>query len=124
MPTATVAVGGRWNGASFTVVDDKSEEKPEIEITGEAFSAYGLRKGNLISCRARVELKAHLKTNGKLVAADRQTPCCGLLRFWKSIGTLSRCLRPRRTARVQPGAAWVWMCWRPRQWRWGAITGV
>ena len=40
---------------------------------GEAFSAYGLRKGNLISCKARIELKAHAKGTGKVLAADRQT---------------------------------------------------
>jgi hypothetical protein len=57
----------------FTVLDDKSQQKPDIEITGEAFSAYGLRRGNLISCRARVEVKAHEKGTGKLLVADRQT---------------------------------------------------
>jgi hypothetical protein len=55
----------------FKVLDEKSTEKPDIEITGEAFSAYSLRKGNLISCRARVEVKA-LKA-GQVVATDRQT---------------------------------------------------
>jgi hypothetical protein len=59
--------------AGFTVVDDKSEQKPEIEISGEAFSAFGLRKGNLISCRARVELKVHKQGSGKILASDRQT---------------------------------------------------
>lgn len=57
----------------FTVVDDQSQQKADVEITGEAFSAYGLRKGNLISCRARVEIKAHEKGTGKILAADRQT---------------------------------------------------
>ena len=53
-------------------MDDKSPEKADIEITGEAFSAYGMRKGNLISCKARVELKAQKRT-GEIVAVDRQT---------------------------------------------------
>jgi hypothetical protein len=43
-----------------------------VEITGDAFSAYGMRKGNLISCKARVELKVQ-KRNGDILAADRQT---------------------------------------------------
>ncbi len=59
--------------AGFTVVDEKSEQKADIEITGEAFSAFGLRKGNLISCKSRVELKAHDKKTGKILAVDRQT---------------------------------------------------
>jgi hypothetical protein len=59
--------------AGFTVVDDKSDQKPDIQITGEAFSAYGLRKGNLISCRSRIELKAQERTTGKILTADSQT---------------------------------------------------
>jgi hypothetical protein len=59
--------------AGFTVVDDKSKEKPELEITGEAFSALGLRKGNLVSCRGRVELKVHDLKARKLLLVDRQT---------------------------------------------------
>lgn len=59
--------------AGFTVLDDKSSDRADIEITGEAFSAVGLRKGNLISCRARIELKAHQRKTGQLLLADRQT---------------------------------------------------
>ena len=56
----------------FKLVDDKSSDKADVEISGEAFSAFGLRKGNLISCKARVELKAR-KANGDIIAVDRQT---------------------------------------------------
>jgi hypothetical protein len=59
--------------AGFTVVDDKSKEKPDLEITGEAFSAAGLRKGNLISCKARVEVQARDLNSRKLLLNDRQT---------------------------------------------------
>jgi len=59
--------------AGFTVVDEKSKQKPDIEITGEAFSTLGLRKGNLISCKARIEVKAHDLKARKLLVADRQT---------------------------------------------------
>jgi hypothetical protein len=59
--------------AGFTVVDDKSDKKPDIEITGEAFSAFGMRKGNLISCRSRIELKAQEREGGKIILVDRQT---------------------------------------------------
>ncbi len=57
----------------FTIVDEKSKEKADLEITGEAFSAVGLRKGNLISCKSRVEVKVHDVSGRKLITADRQT---------------------------------------------------
>ena len=56
----------------FKLVDEKSKEHADLEITGDAFSAFGLRKGNLISCKARVELKAQ-RRNGDIVAVDRRT---------------------------------------------------
>jgi hypothetical protein len=42
----------------FKLPDDNSTNPPAIEITGEAFSEFALRKGNLQSCRARIEIKA------------------------------------------------------------------
>jgi hypothetical protein len=57
----------------FKIVDEQSKDKADVEISGEAFSALGLRKGNLISCKARVEVKVRNVTTGKLVTADRQT---------------------------------------------------
>jgi hypothetical protein len=59
--------------AGFTLADDKSAQKPDVEIIGEAFSAFGLRRGNLISCKARVELKAQSRVDGKIIAVDRET---------------------------------------------------
>src|SRR5439155_25653436 len=90
LPTVSVRSGERHFGQSvidpaaetelalvlqqcgFTLVDDKSKERADIEITGDAFSAFGLRKGSLISCKARVELKAQTRT-GDILAVDRQT---------------------------------------------------
>ncbi|MBC8010003.1 MAG: curli assembly protein CsgG [Burkholderiales bacterium] len=40
-------------------------------ITGEAFSEFGLRRGNLVSCRARIEIVMK-DASGKLLATDRQ----------------------------------------------------
>src|SRR5256884_9583175 len=57
--------------SGFNLVDDKSPEKADIEITGDAFSAFGMRKGNLISCKARIEVKVH-KRPGEVLAVDRQ----------------------------------------------------
>jgi hypothetical protein len=90
LPTVSVKIGERHFGqpvidpaaetelslilkeCGFTLVDDKSPQKADVEITGDAFSAYGMRKGNLISCKARVELKAQ-KRSGEILAVDRQT---------------------------------------------------
>lgn len=57
----------------FGITDDKSKEPADLEITGEAFSAYALRKGNLISCKARIEIKVHDHKTTNLLLAERQT---------------------------------------------------
>src|SRR5436309_15362044 len=56
----------------FNLVDGKLPEKAGIEITGDAISALGMRKGNLISCKARVEIKVQKRT-GEILGVDRQT---------------------------------------------------
>ncbi len=71
-PAAETELGLILKECGFTLVDEKSKERADVEITGDAFSAYGLRKGNLISCKARVEVKVQ-RRNGDLLAVDRQT---------------------------------------------------
>jgi hypothetical protein len=71
-PAAETELGLILQECGFKLVDAKSPGKADIEISGEAFSAFGSRKGNLISCKARVELKAR-KANGDILAVDRQT---------------------------------------------------
>ncbi len=46
--------------------------KPDITITGEAFSERGLVKGNLVSCLARLEVKA-VNRKGEVVFVDRES---------------------------------------------------
>lgn len=72
-PAAETEVGVILQKAGFSVVDENSATKPDLEITGEAFSAYGVRKGNLISCKARVELKIQRKNPSEVIMVDRQT---------------------------------------------------
>lgn len=57
----------------FVIVDDKSQQKPDIQISGEAFSALGIRKGALVACRARVEIKIHDLRKRELLLVDRET---------------------------------------------------
>lgn len=72
-PAAQTELGLLLQQAGFTLVDEKSDQKPDVEISGEAFSAFGLRRGNLISCKARVELKVQTRSGGKILAVDRET---------------------------------------------------
>jgi hypothetical protein len=71
-PAAETELGKMLEECGFQLVDEKSTNRADVEITGDAFSAFGLRKGNLISCKARIEVKVH-KQNGDLLLTDRQT---------------------------------------------------
>lgn len=58
----------------FEVIDPKATNKTaDVTISGEAFSELAGRRGNLVSCRARVEIKAVHPSDGKLLIVDRQT---------------------------------------------------
>ncbi len=57
--------------AGFPVVKNRAESK--FAITGEAFSQFGSRQGNLVSCRARAEIKIEDVATNKLVRSDRRT---------------------------------------------------
>jgi hypothetical protein len=72
-PAAQTELAMIFQQCGFTVVDEKSDAKPDVEIIGEAFSELGLRKGNLVSCKARVEVKVRKRTDGRLLMVDRQT---------------------------------------------------
>ncbi len=57
----------------FTVLDSsETAKRPDVQITGEAFSEMGMRKGNLVLGPRRVEIKAVNAKTGDLIAVDRQ----------------------------------------------------
>jgi hypothetical protein len=72
-PAAQTEFSVILQACGFTLADGSSTNQPAIRISGEAFSAYGMQKGNLISCKSRIELKAHNVATGNLLVVDRQT---------------------------------------------------
>ena len=58
----------------FAVINpDDAGKRGDIAISGEAFSEPGMRRGNLISCRSRIEIKVIRQPAGDLLLADRQS---------------------------------------------------
>lgn len=72
-PAAQTELSLMLQQCGFEIVDEASGKKPQIEITGEAFSEMGMRKGNLQSCRARIEIKVRDLATGAILSVDRQT---------------------------------------------------
>jgi len=58
----------------FEVIDPAAPaKKPDVTISGEAFSEMAARRANLVSCRSRVEIKVVRAATNKLLLIDRQT---------------------------------------------------
>lgn len=56
----------------FTVVDEKSNRKPEIEITGVTDCDCGQKGADLFTCRATIAVKLQERASGRIIAFDRQ----------------------------------------------------
>lgn len=55
------------------VVDANHSGDAAVSITGEAISQTGARRGQLVSARARVEIKVTRASDNKVLAIDRET---------------------------------------------------
>jgi hypothetical protein len=71
-PAAETEIATLLQQCGFKLLSETSTTAPEVVISGEAFSAFGFRKGNLIACKSRIELKA-VRGNGEIAVVDRQT---------------------------------------------------
>lgn len=58
----------------FEVLDPMGSSKAaDILIQGEGFSEFALRRGNMVSVKARLEVKAIDRATDRVIAIDRQT---------------------------------------------------
>ena len=70
--TTETELGLLLQKAGFTVVDEKSDVKPDIYLTGDAVAATTQKSGNFFSAHATLEIKAQERTTGKILSFDRQ----------------------------------------------------
>jgi TolB-like protein len=74
-PAAETEIAIYCNEFGFQVIDSDSgsANDADLVITGEGISEFAARHGNLISVRARLEIKVVERKTNKLVAIHRQT---------------------------------------------------
>jgi hypothetical protein len=72
-PAAATEFSVLLQQCGFTLADDDSTNRPTVRISGQAFSAFGMQKGNLVSCTARVEITVHDAHADNILVVDRQT---------------------------------------------------
>lgn len=61
--------------AGFEVLDAQSgaDKRADIVLQSDGFSEFAMRRGNLVSVKARLEVKAIDRATDKVIAVDRQT---------------------------------------------------
>lgn len=74
-PAAQTEISLFCRGTGFELIDpdEGGKGKADILITGEGISEVGGRRGNLVTVKARLEVKAIDRKTDKVIAIDRQT---------------------------------------------------
>jgi TolB-like protein len=71
-PAAETELALFCNQLGFQVLDrQEGKQKADVLLTGEGFSEFAARHGNLVSVKARLEVKAIDRATGRLLAIDR-----------------------------------------------------
>ena len=71
-PAAQIELGMLFKETGFAVLDGDSVEKADVTIKGEGLSEFAVRRGNLVSVKGRLELKAIDNKTNRVIAIDRQ----------------------------------------------------
>lgn len=72
-PAAQTELEFIMQGVGFELVESgAAATPPDVDIVGEAFSEFGLRRGNLVSSKGRVEVKVIERSTGRILAVDRE----------------------------------------------------
>ena len=74
-PAAEVELIKFCRDTGFEVIDSQSgtSKQADVVIEGEGLSEFAMRRGNLVSVKARLEVKAVDRATDKVIAVDRQT---------------------------------------------------
>jgi len=70
--TAQNELGMIFQQAGFAVLDERSDMRPEVLVTGTAVADGGARSGNLFSCQATFEIQARERKTNKVLFSDRR----------------------------------------------------
>ena len=72
-PAAETELSDILLSLGFELIDPLNTNRmPDVRITGEAFSEFGVRKGNLVSSKGSVELKAVDRKAGTVLLISRE----------------------------------------------------
>lgn len=74
-PAAETELAMFCKETGFDVIDPKTgiAKQADVILQGEGFSEFAMRRGNIVSVKARLEVKAVDQASDKIIAVDRQT---------------------------------------------------